>query len=61
MSVNIISITSLLIGFLPVIILIIIISFIYLKNNKAESLNKLQQDASSEMYIAEFYFQNNEY
>ena len=49
------------IGIVTAIILIIIISFIYLKNNKAESLNKLQQDASSEMYIAEFYFQNNDY
>ncbi|MGY8989618.1 MAG: hypothetical protein ACKVJA_05120, partial [Flavobacteriales bacterium] len=43
------------------IILVIIISFIYIKNNKTESLNKLQQDASSEMYISEFYFQNNDY
>ena len=49
------------IGIVTAIILVIIISFIYLKNNKAESLNKLQQDASSEMYIAEFYFQNNDY
>lgn len=49
------------IGIVIAIISIIIISFLYLKNNKTDSLNKLQQDASSEMYIAEFYFQNNDY